>query len=718
MTIFKSIVNESTEAICLVDDIEIVYTNRRFQELTGYTAAELSGASLDTIIGPSDHEWVVAAQQRLLTGEFDAESHAVRLLPKTGGDVSTTLSVATGSHDGQTVSILRCRQPDHVDNRDELRILKERFELAVEAAGVGLWDYNMQTGAVVFNEQWAAMLGHTLDEIEPHVDAWRSRTHPDDAARVDKAIAAHTAGELAHYDCEQRMKTAEGDWKWIRTLGKIVDRTEDGEPLRAVGLHLDVDTEKQQAANLERAQQFANLGWWYTRIHSDQIHWSPSVYKLWGLENDGGPVSSAQVRDYIHLGDRQRVEEAWETAAEGEPLDIEHRIITPEGETRWLRQRAELVFENGRAVSATGIVQDITQRKQNEASLKTTQQQLRQIIDLVPDLLFAKNREGVYLLANAKTAEIYGLSPSDVEGKREVDFLPEAAQSAVFRKDDLAVIESGQRKEIDEEELTTVDGECHILRTTKIPYTVSQTNEDAVLGYARDITALKQYERQLETQRDNLDILNQVVRHDIRNDLQLVTAYAEMLAESDSLTKPDRGYLGKIQKAADNAIDLTTSARELSAVMLQQDAELTAVSLGKTLETQLERVRSSRQAVAITTTGPIPAVEVHADELLSAVFRNVLGNAVEHNDKDLPKVTVGTHLEENTVTVRIADNGRGVPDSQKAEIFGRGNKGLESDGTGIGLYLVSSLVDRYGGAVWIEDNDPEGAIFCVELRRV
>jgi len=278
------------------------------------------------------------------------------------------------------------------------------------------------------------------------------------------------------------------------------------------------------------------------------------------------------------------------------------------------------------------------------------------------------------------------------------------------------VIESGQPKEIEEEELTTADGERRIFRTTKIPYTLSETDEDAVLGYARDITAVKEYERQLETQRDNLNILNEVMRHDIRNDLQLVTAYAEMLEESASLTDVYRSYLKKIQKAAENAIDLTTAAGELSAVMLQQNTELTAVGLETTLEAQLERIRSSRQAVELTV-GPIPSVDVYADELLSAVFRNLLGNALAHNRRSRPEITVETQRDEDVVTVQIADNGRGVPDSQKAAIFGRGNKGLESEGTGIGLYLVKSLVDRYGGAVWVEDNDPEGAIFCVELRR-
>ena len=103
--------------------------------------------------------------------------------------------------------------------------------------------------------------------------------------------------------------------------------------------------------------------------------------------------------------------------------------------------------------------------------------------------------------------------------------------------------------------------------------------------------------------------------------------------------------------------------------------------------------------------------------MLEAVFRNLLKNAIQHNHSDVPEVTVSTEERDEVVVVRIADNGPGVPDDRKETIFGKGKKGLESSGTGLGLYLVRSLVDGYGGDVWVEDNEPTGAVFAVELLR-
>lgn len=97
---------------------------------------------------------------------------------------------------------------------------------------------------------------------------------------------------------------------------------------------------------------------------------------------------------------------------------------------------------------------------------------------------------------------------------------------------------------------------------------------------------------------------------------------------------------------------------------------------------------------------------------------NLLANAVLHNDSDDPRVVVDIESGDDAVQVTVADNGPGVPDEQREEIFGKGTQGLESSGTGIGLYLVQTLVTGYGGQVWVENGaapDLSGAAFTVEL---
>ncbi|QAU11925.1 HAMP domain-containing histidine kinase [Halorubrum sp. BOL3-1] len=222
-------------------------------------------------------------------------------------------------------------------------------------------------------------------------------------------------------------------------------------------------------------------------------------------------------------------------------------------------------------------------------------------------------------------------------------------------------------------------------------------------------------EERLKRQRDDLRLLNQVMRHDIRNDLQLVGAYAELL--DDHVDEEGEEYLDIIKRNTQSAVSLTTTVRDLAEVMLRDDADPSRVPLDRVLSQQVEEVRSAYSEAVFTVEGAFPGAEVVGDEMLSSVFRNLLRNAVQHNDETPPKVTVAATVEETdgVAEVRIADNGPGVPEDQRDEVFGKGEKGLDSPGAGIGLYLVRSLVDIYGGDVWIEDNEPKGAIFVVRL---
>ena len=220
-------------------------------------------------------------------------------------------------------------------------------------------------------------------------------------------------------------------------------------------------------------------------------------------------------------------------------------------------------------------------------------------------------------------------------------------------------------------------------------------------------------EERLAEQRDDLRLLNQVMRHDIRNDLQLIGAYAELL--EDHVDEEGEEYLEIIKESTESATDLTTTARDLARVMLDADSEVRSVSIEGVLAQQVEELRSGHPGAVVAIEGSIPDVEVAGNDMLGSVFRNLLANAIQHNDETPPTVTVSAVERDGVVEVRVADNGPGVPDAQSEEIFGRGEKGLESSGAGIGLYLVQSLVDTYGGDVFVEDNDPEGAVFVVEL---
>jgi len=140
---------------------------------------------------------------------------------------------------------------------------------------------------------------------------------------------------------------------------------------------------------------------------------------------------------------------------------------------------------------------DITERRRAEASLRHSEERLRLITNLVPHAIFAKDSAGRHIFANQSLAEMANLSVEEILGKDDFDLVSDRAEAEAFRADDLAVIQSGKKKVIKEEARTDLAGRTRFLHTIKIPFTVAETGEPAVLGVCIDITERKEAEAQL-----------------------------------------------------------------------------------------------------------------------------------------------------------------------------------------------------------------------------
>ncbi|WP_135823995.1 hybrid sensor histidine kinase/response regulator [Halorussus ruber] len=225
----------------------------------------------------------------------------------------------------------------------------------------------------------------------------------------------------------------------------------------------------------------------------------------------------------------------------------------------------------------------------------------------------------------------------------------------------------------------------------------------------------KKNEQELARRTEQLAILNQILEHDIRNDMNVVHGTGQLLREQVSDADHEE-LLDRMLDNSEHVVELTeTVSTLLETITGDQDPNLEPVDAGRVLESEVRKIRTSHGDATVVVDGEIPDATVQANNMLSSVFSNLLNNAVQHNDAEEPTIEVGVEDRGETIAISIADDGPGVPDAQKETIFGRGEQGLDSSGTGIGLYLVDTLVSQYGGSVRVEDNDPRGAVFVVEL---
>lgn len=254
------------------------------------------------------------------------------------------------------------------------------------------------------------------------------------------------------------------------------------------------------------------------------------------------------------------------------------------------------------------------------------------------------------------------------------------------------------------------DGTVRWVLNRQIPVRDDDGELRYVVGICTDITEQKKREQEL-------DALNRILRHDIRNDMNIILGWGELLEEY--LDEGEQEPLEKVLSAANNVIDLTKVAREYAeAVVQRSDMDVKPVPLSSVLQDEVDLRKEMFPHAEFHLPNEIPKVEVKANEMLSSVFRNLLNNAVQHNDKEEPVVEIKVESLSDKVIVRIADNGPGIPADVEGSLFNEGEKGINSSGTGMGLTIVQTLVKQYKGEIQVTENNPTGTIFHIHLPKV
>lgn len=215
-----------------------------------------------------------------------------------------------------------------------------------------------------------------------------------------------------------------------------------------------------------------------------------------------------------------------------------------------------------------------------------------------------------------------------------------------------------------------------------------------------------------DRQRDQLEFMQSLFRHDVMNGVTVIQSRAEFLSQ-DTAGQNER-FAETILKYAQNIAGLADRVERMSDVITgREEIETSPTALRPIVERQVTPLRKSHEDITFEV--DVDDVTVVADALLEEVVGNLVKNAVEHgyDGGDDFTVSIRTTSTDGRTQLHIADTGTGIPEELRGEIFERGTS---ESGSGFGLFFVETMVDHYGGSVRAEANDPSGTVFVVELR--
>jgi PAS domain S-box-containing protein len=157
---------------------------------------------------------------------------------------------------GQAMAVVAARDiTERLEASRRLQEKKQRLELAIWGANLGMWDWNVQNNTLVFNEIYAGMLGYAPGELRQEPDTWTRLLHPDDREPVNEALRLHLAGHPGYYQAEHRLRGKDGGWVWVLGSGKVIDRDEAGRPLRMVGINMDITRRKASEFEIKKLNE-------------------------------------------------------------------------------------------------------------------------------------------------------------------------------------------------------------------------------------------------------------------------------------------------------------------------------------------------------------------------------------------------------------------------------------------------------------------------------
>ena len=630
------------------------------------------------------------------------------------------------------------------DRRPEWDRAPAHFRALLEHAGIGLWEFDDESGAFACSPHLPACHGVPVaTPADALYEALMACVFPEDRTRVRAAMRAGVDAPVPS-EVEFRIRRADtGAERWLRSRSVWVVAA-GGAPGHRVGMLMDVTAQRSDARRLDeierelaRAQRMARLGSWSWNVRTNEVWWSPQVWQLFGF--DPATPASVEALRSIFPADQQAVYDAAVQGAlmDGTPYDVEVSTVLADGRELIVHAIGEVERDaDGAPVAMHGAVQDVTEARQRARAAIASEQDFRTLAIAGPMGVFRTGPDGRPSYANPRLLALWRMTAAefserwrDVVHPDDVERVSEAGRLAV----------SGGLPFRAEYRILVGDGERHV-RVSSSPVLDDVGHFVGQIGIVEDITedvrAREQATRSETEARhaqklESLGVLAGGIAHDFNNLLVGVLTNAGLALDALGPASPVHDLVTNIERAAQRAADLT---RQLLAYSGRGRLVVGPVDLSELVREMADLLRtvvSKRARVVLELARDLPFIEGDATQLRQVVM-NLITNASDALGERDGTITLRTRLASGAdaeaadaifgapsddpiqVALDVSDDGIGMDAATMQRIFDPFFT-TKFTGRGLGLSAAHGIVRGHRGVMVLRSRPGAGTRFTIIL---
>jgi PAS domain S-box-containing protein len=486
-------------------------------------------------------------------------------------------------------------------------------------------------------------------------------------------------------------------------------------------------TEKKKLENLlDSVQQMAKIGGWEVDFLKKTTYWSSTTKKIYEVDEDFVPRFTTAL-SFLETKESQDIIINIVTAAieRGTPWDIEIKMVTTNGNEKWVRVIGEAEFIDGKCVRLYGSFQDIDDHKKSELAVVETLKEKTDILESIDDAFFTVDGNWIVTYWNNRAEKVLKRPKEDILGKNLWEVYSDAVNTLSYVSYHRAL-----RENVMQQFQTYYDTLDSWYDVTAYP------SNNGLSVYFKDITERKKSEIQLNQLNNDLQrhakelaISNKeleqfayVASHDLQEPLRMVTSFLTQFEKKYGMSIDERGkkYIHFAVDGAKRMRQIILDLLEFSRIGRVED-KLEEVNLDKLVEEILILYRNTIQEQHATVKiDLLPTLKISMAPIRQ-VFQNIIGNSLKYHKENVrPEIKIHATEKNDCWEFAVSDNGIGIDPIYFDKIFiifQRLHNKEEYSGTGMGLAITKKIIENMGGRIWLDSKEGAGSTFYFTIPK-